>query len=95
MTTVSTTTSELPEAPPMPKVSAAIYVTLAQAVIGLVVAFGVDVSEDLESAIVQLITVLAVAIPAWDAYVRANRARYFAARASQPTVTVTQENKAA
>lgn len=80
--------------PPMPKVSVAIYVALIQAVIGLLVAFGLDVSNDLEAAIVQLVTVLAVAIPAWDAWVRGNRARYFAAKASSPTVNVTQENQA-
>lgn len=84
------TTGELD--PPMPKVSAAIFVTLAQAILGLVVAYGIGVSDELQAAIVQLVTVLTVAIPAWDAWVRGNRARYFAAKVA-PTVqnTINQE----
>jgi hypothetical protein len=64
---------ESTDEPAMPDVPAAMIVALAQAVIGLVVAFGVGVTPELQSAIVQLITVLAVVIPTADAWIRGKR----------------------
>ena len=69
---VLTETSETTE-PATPDVPAAIWLTLIQAIIGLLVAFGVDVGQDLQDAIVQLVTVLAVVIPLADTWLRGKR----------------------
>ncbi len=80
--------------PKTPAVPALIWVTLAQAVIGLAVAFGLGVSAEQRDAIVTLVTALAVVIPLADAHIRNGRARYYAAKAA-PTVTylTTKESK--
>jgi hypothetical protein len=58
-----------------PDVTTAQVVTLIQAVIGLVIAFGFPVSDDQRDAIVQLVTAVAVVLPLADAIIRNGRAR--------------------
>lgn len=58
-----------------PDITTAQIVALVQAVIGLVVAFGFGVSDDLQDAIVQLCTAVVVFLPLADSVVRNGRAR--------------------
>lgn len=50
-------------------------VTLVQAVIGLLVAFGAPVSDEQAGAIIQVVTALSVSLPLADAVIRNGRAR--------------------
>lgn len=65
--------------PAMPDVPAAIWLALVQAIVGLLVAFGIDVDQGLQDAIVQLVTVLAVVIPLADSWLRGKRNERLAA----------------
>ena len=58
-----------------PDFTTAQVVTLIQAVIGLIVAFGLPVSAELQEAIIQLVTAVAVVLPLADAFIRNGRAR--------------------
>lgn len=57
-----------------PDITKAQAVAIVQALIALVVAFGLDVSPEARDAIVQLATVLAAVLPLADAGVRRKRA---------------------
>lgn len=63
-----------------PDVTPAQIIAIVQAVVALVVAFGVGVSDELQSAIVQLSTALVVFLPLADAHLRNGRARGSAQR---------------
>lgn len=58
-----------------PDVTTVQVITLVQAVVGLLLAFGLDVSSELQAAIVQLVTAVAVVLPLADAFIRNGRAR--------------------
>lgn len=58
-----------------PDVTTAQIIALVQAVIGLCLAFGLPISDELSAAIVQLVTAALVVLPLADAYVRSGRAR--------------------
>lgn len=59
--------------PSTPDVPAAVIIAFVQAVVGLIVAFGVNVSDELQDAIVQLTTTALVVIPLADAWLRGKR----------------------
>lgn len=58
-----------------PDITTAQIVTIVQAVIGLIVAFGAPVTDEQSAAIVQLVTAVAVVLPLADAIIRNGRAR--------------------
>lgn len=70
---LTTATLESTDQPPQPDVPAAVVIAFVQAVIGLLVAFGLDVTDELQDAIVQLTTVALVVIPLADAWLRGKR----------------------
>lgn len=63
-----------------PDITPAQVVALVQAVLALIVAYGIDVPKDAQDAIVQLATILGGLLIAGDAVVRNGRARIEAAR---------------
>lgn len=69
----------LDSSPSMPDTPRAVIVALAQAALGIAVAFGLDLTVEQQQAILGLVTALAVAIPLSDAWIRHGRAGYFAA----------------
>jgi multisubunit Na+/H+ antiporter MnhB subunit len=56
-----------------PDITKAQLVAVAQAIIGLAVAFGLDVSPHTRDAIIQLCTVIALVLPIADAVIRHGR----------------------
>lgn len=66
--------------PATPSLTPAQIIALVQAVLALVVAFGVDVSPELQDALVQLSTVALAILPTMDAAIRRKRADYFTAK---------------
>lgn len=58
-----------------PDITKAQVLAVLQAIIGLLVAFGIDVDQELQDAIVQLVTAVAVVLPLADALIRNGRAR--------------------
>lgn len=78
--------------PAMPQIPPSIWVALAQAIVGLFVAFGLDIPQAATDAIVDLVTALAVAIPTLDVVLRAFRSRYFIAKVkAEAAVAVAQQ----
>lgn len=67
------------QTPNMPDTPRAVIVALAQAAVGVAVAFGLDMTVEQQQAILGLVTALAVALPLADAWIRHGRAGYFAA----------------
>lgn len=60
-----------------PDISVAQVVAVVGAVLGVLVAAGLDISKDLQDAIISLITVLAPVLIAGDALIRHGRSRAF------------------
>lgn len=59
----------------MPDITKAQVLAIMQALVGLAAAFGLDVSPATQDAIVQVVTALAVVIPAADALIRHGRSK--------------------
>lgn len=64
--------------PNMPDLTKAQIVAFVGAIVGLAAAFGLDVSQGLQDAIVQLVTALVVILPIADAVIRHGRSRALA-----------------
>lgn len=62
-----------------PDITKAQVIALVQAVLALVVAFGIDLTDDQTTAIIGLAGALAVVLPLADAIIRNGRSRVYAA----------------
>lgn len=62
-----------------PDITKAQIIALVQAVLALVVAFGIDLTDDQTTAIIGLAGALAVVLPLADAIIRNGRSRIYAA----------------
>ena len=84
---VSATVDDIVE-PNEPKVTPGIWLTLVTGIVGLLAAYGLEVPQDAQDAIVQIVTALVVIIPLAEAWLRGKRnerhAVVQAARASAP-----------
>jgi multisubunit Na+/H+ antiporter MnhB subunit len=62
-----------------PDITRAQVVAIAQAILAVVVAFGIDLSETQQTAILGLAGALAIVLPLADAIIRNGRSRVYAA----------------
>lgn len=62
----------------MPDVTKAQIIALVQAVLALVIAFGVDLTEAQQTAIIGLAGAVAIVLPIADAIIRNGRSRIYA-----------------
>jgi hypothetical protein len=67
----------------MPDITKAQVVAIVGAIFGLLAAFGLPVGQDVQDAIVQVVTALAVVIPAADAFIRNGRSKVAAVEAAK------------
>ena len=74
-----------------PDMTRAQYVAIAGAILGVLVAAGLDISQELQDQIMNLITVLAPLLVVGDAAIRHGRSRAFAV----PPRPIEDEGKAA
>lgn len=68
----------VPEKPAMPNVPPLAAIAVAQFVVGLLAAFGLDVSEQLQAAILQGSTAALIILPLAEAWLRGRRATAYA-----------------
>ena len=67
-----------------PDITKAQVIALVQAVIALVVAFGIDLTDEQTTAIIGLAGALAIVLPLADAIIRNGRSRIYAAHVAKP-----------
>lgn len=71
-----------------PDITPAQVVAVVGAILGVLLAAGLDISDDLRDAIILLVTVLAPTVIGGDAVIRNGRAKAAAAAAAPPNVEI-------